>query len=130
MNEEEFDEFVTRVTVAVAARLVVGLALIVAVPMLVGVWMLQNEQDERIEDINRSRAEISHTACLDQNSRHDATIDRLDELIDAAVAREPAREREIRASRASTLILIEALAPQQDCEQLSMERFGYVPDVG
>jgi hypothetical protein len=93
------------------------------------VWLGHYESSHRISGIQKSRAEIAYTNCLDQNGRHDKTIERLDVLLEKAVKANPEREMQIRASRASTIFLIEALAPHQNCAQLSVERFGYVPDI-
>jgi len=75
------------------------------------------------------RAELTYTGCLDQNNRHDATIKRLDEILQQAIAKDPSREEALRATRGSTVFLIEALAPHQNCEQMVIDRFGFVPQL-
>lgn len=73
------------------------------------------------------RAEVTLTTCIDQNGRHDKTLDRLDEIIEKAVKADPGRAAQIRHSRASTIFIIEALAPHQNCRQLVLDRFGFIP---
>lgn len=55
------------------------------------------------------------TLCEDQNKRHDRTIERLNKIIDQAKRRQPDRAAEIERARAQNILLIEALAPEQDC---------------
>lgn len=111
---------------------------------IISLFLVDQETDARIDDVNRSRAEITYTACLATNERHDRTIDQLDALIAKrkdqfrAQIREadPAEQKLLRAqldaldaSRASTVSLIEALAPFQNCNQIVLDRFGFVPNV-
>jgi hypothetical protein len=82
-----------------------------------------------IADIQQSRAEVSYTTCLDQNGRHDQTVKRLDVLLSRAIRARPSAKDQIRATRASTIFLIEALAPHQNCKQIVLDRYGFVPDL-
>jgi len=99
-------------------------------------YLVNREATKRSQD-NRAlidaqveqRAELTYTGCLDQNDRHDATIKRLDEILAQAIAKDPSREEALRATRGSTVFLIEALAPHQNCEQMVIDRFGYVPKL-
>jgi hypothetical protein len=88
-----------------------------------------SDNRNRIEDIQRSRAEVGYTTCVDQNNRHDETIRRLDALLTRLAKEQPARAGQIRATRSSTVFLIEALAPHQNCRQISLDRYGFVPDT-
>ena len=120
---------------------------ILALAIAIGLFTQQRESVDRINDINKSRALITYTGCLDQNGRHDNTIKQLDSLliVRKAELRKQIKEAEakdqiqiatsLRAqidrlddSRNSTVGLIEALAPHQNCEQLVIDRFGSLPD--
>lgn len=99
-----------------------------------------------ITQIQRQRAEITYTTCRDQNDRHDNTVQRLDDRLRKrkAVIRKQIKESKslveqtaLRAqidglddARSFTVDLIDALQPHQNCDQLVIDRFGYVPDLG
>lgn len=126
----------------------ITMAAIVVIPLLLVAFLMWREQQERIEDIQRSRAEITYTSCLEQNDRHDATVERLDKILlerkamlrQEIIAAEDAGDVEqaalLRAqidalddAKATTVSLINALAPLQNCQQLVIDRFGYVPEI-
>jgi len=70
------------------------------------------------DDINRERAKNTLLNCQDVNRRHDKTIEQLDALI----AKVPAdRQKRARESRASTVLLINALVPRRDCQALVLK---------
>ena len=122
--------------------------IILAVAAIAGVWSLTNESKNRVEDINHSRAVLTYSACLDQNNRHDNTILQLNNAIIARKTelRKQIKEAELNGnievatslrgqidriddSKVSTIALIEALAPHQNCNQLSIDKFGHVPNI-
>lgn len=119
--------------------------IILACAAIIGVWALTSESKNRVEDINQSRATITYTNCLDQNERNVNTIKQLDNLIVQRKLdiREQIRQTEnldeqsrlrtqldsIDDNRASTVGLINALSPYQNCRQLSLDRFGFIPDI-
>jgi hypothetical protein len=99
---------------------------------------------ELIEQINRSRAEITYTTCKNTNDRHDATVRTIDSIIanrkEEIIAAENVGDSEeamllraqldaIDAGRSTTVSLIDALSPLTNCEQLVRDRFGYVPEL-
>lgn len=111
--------------------LLLTLSFVVAVALVNRESRMRSSQNRHlILEQQIQRAEITYSTCLDQNGRHDATIKRLDEIIEKAVAADPARAKQIRASRSSTVFIIEALAPHQNCKQLVLDRFGFVPQIG
>lgn len=130
---------------SVATILAIPMVLVVLIPITFGLVLIERESDHRLADIQSSRAEIAYAACISQNERHDQTIKQLNRLIaarkehinlalrqattkdDAAALRDEIDR--IEASRISTITLIEALAPSQKCDQISMERFGFVPEI-
>lgn len=102
------------------------------------------ETADRIREQNVSRAEITYTTCLQQNERHDRTVDQLNDLIGQRKSdiREmirgatPEQQEVLRSqldalddSRAATITLIDSLAPHQNCDQIVLDRFGFIPDV-
>lgn len=70
------------------------------------------------KEIQTQRVTNTLANCKDQNARHDHTIDALDKLIAMATKGiPPAQAAEMKRGRASTILLIDALAPKQDCER-------------
>jgi len=63
------------------------------------------------------RAATILAACRDQNARHAATIDELNTLY-ARFERGASKTRlvQLRTSKGFTLLLVDRLAPQQDCQ--------------
>lgn len=127
-------------------RVWVGYA-ILGLAIALGLWGQQREANNRIDDINNSRALITYNSCLDQNDRHDNTVGQLDKilLVRKAELRKQIKQAEERDqlavatslrsqidrlddSRNTTVGLIEALAPHQNCRQLVIDRFGRIPD--
>lgn len=80
---------------------------------------LLGANDDRVKDINANRKESVLSSCAETNSRHDATIaaldDRLQQAIDSGQVPEEDLDR-LRESRRFTVSLIDALAPERDCE--------------
>lgn len=128
-------------------RVWIGYA-ILALAISVGLWRQSADARDRIRDINTSRALISYTTCLDQNERHDATVNQIDKIliVRKAQLRKQIKEADARRdsvisqslreqidrlddSRSSTVALIDALAPHQNCKQIIIDRFGSLPDV-
>jgi hypothetical protein len=67
-------------------------------------------------EIQRQRAASLRLLCVQQNHKHDRTLRTLDRRLELRVkTASPERAQEIRASRASTVALIDSLAPRQDC---------------
>jgi hypothetical protein len=96
---------------------VIQWAVLVAVTIAIGTLISANT--DRINDINHERERNLRVACESQNARHDATVQKLDDLLaQARVTASPEKVKRIEASRASTVALIDALAPLQDCEAL------------
>lgn len=67
-------------------------------------------QLQRLDGIRRG--------CEDQNRRHDGTIRALDDVIARVVRDAPERKTELARARAQNVLLINALAPKQDCDRL------------
>jgi hypothetical protein len=70
----------------------------------------------RVQQINDERAANVRRACEDVNSRHDATILKLRAIV-RDIPAGPRRDR-AEAGMASTIALIDALAPKRDCPAL------------
>ena len=84
------------------------ISLVVMVTVLKTIALVNDIQDERVKAIV--------TQCDDQNQRHDRTLNTLSTLANSAGSE--ARRLRIQASA----VLIEALAPRQDCQALARER--------
>jgi type VI protein secretion system component VasK len=69
--------------------------------------------------IQKERERSIRTTCEEQNKRNKSTVRALDQLIEQAPA---SRRDRARQSRAGTVLLINALAPMQDCEELVRDR--------
>jgi hypothetical protein len=87
---------------------------IAAILLLVAVLFAFNQATAG--DIQDSRAELVRESCEQQNKQHDNTIRRLDVAI-AAIPPGP-RKRRAERNRRYTVSLIEALAPERDCDRL------------
>lgn len=110
----------TRITFGVLAMLVL-VVLLGAVAAVVAI----HENHNRIEDIQASRIDVALTTCRDQNARRTNTINQLDDIIAKRSKGAPPAERaRMRTSRAFTILLIDALAPHQDCNKVIHERYG------
>lgn len=94
---------------------------VVAIPALpVAAWVVGGQVSDNTkisEQIQQSRTDATLSSCREQNERHDRTIHTLDLLLAQAIRRSPERAVQIRQSRASTVLLINSLAPKRDCEQ-------------
>ena len=114
----------------------VGVLVLLTLAYVVAVFLVNRESEQRSSDNRelivaqaKQRAELTYIGCLDQNERHDATISRLDTILAAAIKNDPSREQALRATRSSTVFLIEALAPHQNCKQIVLDRFGFIPTL-
>lgn len=67
-----------------------------------------------IGDIQASRIE----ACEDTNQRNQTTVAALNSLTDQAILDHPEREAQLNQSRDSSILLINALVPVRDCEDV------------
>jgi len=77
-----------------------------------------DETRELVHAQQTSRESSVRVTCREQNDRHDQTIATLDRLLEQADRDATAqRRRQLREGRASTVLLIDALAPKRDCEQ-------------
>ena len=126
----------------------ITMAVVVVIPVLLVLGLMWRESKQRLEDIQASRAEITYTNCLETNNRHANSL----KVIDDAIARRRTqlREQVIAAeaegdsrratqlrqqidqaddSRPFFLSILDALNPVQNCEQVVLDRFGYVPDL-
>lgn len=82
-----------------------------AASILISVYLFSKINDERERNVRVN--------CEQTNARHDATIHQLDALIRQRAETATPRERErIDQSRASTVLLIDALTPKRDCDRL------------
>lgn len=68
-----------------------------------------------VQDIQSQRVEAIRNNCRDQNTRHLNTLHELD-VLDARLP--PSRRAEARAGRPGVVLLINALAPYQDCKKV------------
>ena len=94
-------------------RLLVMTSLILAsFSVFMSAWLYVRVNDERARNVERN--------CSDVNARHDAALEGLDIVLGRArVGASPERLRQIEQSRASTLLLIQALTPKRDCAALA-----------
>lgn len=103
-------------------RGLVAVCLLALVALPLAAWIAGsrvNNTSEFAREIQRQRVESIRMSCEDTNRRHDRTIATLDALLVKRVKTAGRRERvKLKASRASTVALIEALAPKRDCAEL------------
>jgi hypothetical protein len=93
---------------------IVGLALII---LYIGGALLFAKSYTLSEDIQANRVEFITQECEDVNTRHDNTIAALDAVLKQAIKDHPERAERIEESRASTILLINALVPVRDCDE-------------
>jgi hypothetical protein len=107
------------------ALVAIPLALVSLVPSLVAVGFARVESANRAEALQTNRAEITLESCLDQNARHIRTV----EVLDDRIAQLPPETRAAaQRSRDSTVLLISALLPRRNCEELVLDLYGFVPE--
>lgn len=104
-NEERIRHFFRRSIIAFG---VIGLACTGA---LIGFGVLLHE-------IQTDRKDFIQKTCKSQNERHDNTIATLYKISKQAQKDFPKRAAEIRKSVSSNIVLIDALAPKQNCNAL------------
>lgn len=79
-----------------------------------------SDQTKNIQDSRRTSIKEQ---CKDQNSRHDHVITALDVALAPRLKQgNPKQDAAILQRRVSTILLIDALAPKQDCDQVVKER--------
>lgn len=114
------------------------LVVISAFAIAVLAFAVHKETNDRIDDVNKSRYEVTYQNCIDQNERHDSTLRRLDELIAKQIAKIYVQAQEGRisdkdasaqiaqrkASREPTVFLLEAVIPYQNCRAVVAVRYG------
>lgn len=77
--------------------------------------------DNRVDDIQQSRVDITYGQCQGLNKRNRDTKAQLDAILKRVPAN---RQERAQASRVATGLLIDALAPVTDCEKQLDQRFG------
>ena len=106
------------------AEMLAVVAVLVALTTSLAAYTVNKHSISRIND---SRISLTYNACLDSNQRNTNTKNYLVKLTDEAIKKNPEREAVIRNNLAQTEVLIDALAPKQNCRKLVFERFGHVP---
>lgn len=91
---------------------ILGLACALA---LVGYGYLLRQQHKTTDEIQSQRKEFVRRTCVDQNKRHDKTLRVLSHIVDVAEHKHPELRKAYEDSRAQNLLLINALAPKQNC---------------
>lgn len=83
-----------------------------------------NSAKAQAHQIQVERKRTVNDLCVDQNLRHRDTIAELDKLLAAVVKRDPSMARRMAESRKATVLLINALAPHQNCKQVVANAVG------
>lgn len=100
-------------------RWIVIVAVFAAAGMIAGAGGMISGQ-RTVQQIQREREVAIRVNCEDVNSRHDRTIRQLDAVLEARSRDASERERErLRASRESTVLIIESLTPKRECVALA-----------
>jgi hypothetical protein len=101
-------------------RRMVMLGLVLAsFSVFLSAWLFVRVQNA-VDQSNRERAANVQRNCLETNDRHDNTIDALDTLLAVRLeaAQTKAERARLRDSRSNTVLLIDALSPRRDCDEL------------
>lgn len=106
--------------ISLTAFAVVGLTSSIA---LVGFGLLLTKQGQFTSDIQQQRRDTINGQCLDQNNRHNDTVDRLirAEKVAEKKAATLSAKLKIRNSVEVSLGLIDSLAPLRDCNEVVRE---------
>lgn len=99
--------------------------LTITITVIAAVFAARAENAQRIRDIQDSRRDAIRVQCEQQNDRHDRTLAALDHVL-AQRLRDagPVERQRLQTGRASTVLLIEALAPHQDCRRRVRQLIG------
>jgi hypothetical protein len=93
-----------------------SLGVVILAGLLVFAFQTRGAQFEQVQ---AERQRNVFTNCQDINRRHHHTIAQLDAGIRATIRLHPERARRLRESRKFTVLLIQALVPERDCEALA-----------
>lgn len=90
---------------------------------LLGYGYLLRQQHATTDLIQDQRRDSILRTCEDQNKRHGDTLKVLDKVIAKVLKSDPSEttKKQLAASRANNVLLINALAPKQDCATLVEE---------
>jgi hypothetical protein len=94
------------------------LSVLVLVEVVVGVvsivlWERTRDNADRIQ---QNRVSIAANSCRDQNQRHDNTLVALNQVLQQARKSEGISSQQAQQSQSQTTLLINALAPHQNCQ--------------
>jgi hypothetical protein len=110
------------------ARVTYGILALVAVIVAFGAVAAVvsiHANHDRIEDIQASRIDVALTTCRDQNERSKNTTKQLDAILTKRIkTATPTEAARLKMSRAFTILLIDALAPRQNCKKVIAQRYG------
>jgi hypothetical protein len=114
------DQLATFIRRGLIAFGVIGLFTALA---LLGYGYLLREQHRTTDLIQDQRRDSILRGCQDQNARHEKTLSVLDQVIAKVLKTKPPDgvKKQLAVSRANNVLLIDALAPKQDCAKLVVE---------
>lgn len=108
--------------------IVILVSLVAVVPIIVTIGAFWIELQNRVDDVNQSRAELTYIGCLEQNERNVAANSAIKKLFDRSVANGEQTRAEADTAVQATKSIIDAIAPHRDCQALVEDRFGFVPE--
>lgn len=82
---------------------------------LVGAGYLIGQNSDRSHDIQDQRKDSIYSSCVEQNDRHDSTIDALNKLVAERIKKHPDEAERARDSQTGSVLLINALVPKRNC---------------
>lgn len=102
-----------------ARNIIAILAFLFIAQMGLGLWNLSLSHDNtiRTEEIQASRKNSILISCEEQNTRNENSISTLDDLLTKGNFLSHAETMQIEQTKTFTILLINALAPKQDCVQ-------------
>ena len=83
-----------------------------------GYGLVLRTQGKQADEIQQQREFSIRTACVDQNVRHDNTIDELNKASAKLIEENPGQKKAIEASVAANTKILEAAIPKKDCKKL------------
>lgn len=119
-NKAEIKDFIRKGLIAFSI-----IAIFTAIAIF-GFGLVLTRQSQIFRDIQQQRYDVSYDTCIDQNERHDETIDTLNSIVKTASERPDLSEAEKKQQAqgaASSILLIDALVPRvSDCAAQAQSR--------
>jgi hypothetical protein len=110
--ENRLKRWIRKITIGFV---ILGMACALA---LVGYGYLLRQQHKTTDRIQAQRKEFTRQSCVDQNIRHEHSLNVINSVIRKAEKKNPELKKNYEASKTANILLINALVPKQNCAAL------------